>query len=275
MAISKIDDIAAATAQFREVAAINKANVGTVGANEARSLWRATGNPPQAAVPTAAAILSNATLGAMRRTNPTGGRDGYLVGGVIATSLAGVGVDIFDRLAEMGGLNATTVGAQTVNVDVSVGTSNMALRRGAADYADVRWFVEIYTAIGVTAQTLTVTYTRADGTSGLTTTVSIGGAAPASNPGLLIPIVPANGDRIRSIQSVSLAVSTGTAGNFGITAARFITGIGGGAAGGTIPYDWQDVRLPKIEDSACLFLVQNTNTTSTGVVAGNLDFAQW
>jgi hypothetical protein len=230
----------------------------------------------QGVAPTTAAIPTDATTGAMGPLPvPTTGKTLH-VGAVHCgfTSNDVGSVAMHDRLGHMGGLNGTTVGDQTVNLDISVATSNLANRRGASDYSDVQWWVEMYTnGVGATPQVLTVTYTSGAGTPGQTTTVTIGGTGFRTQS-RMIQIIPANGDTISIVEKVALAGSTGTAGNFGITATRFIcyltqqqSAIGNYLFTRTMMH-WSSTGLERIHDSACLMQVHqpsNNSSSSTGI----------
>lgn len=254
---------------------INKATVANQLAGGWTSLWRATGVPAQAAIPGAAAVCDKTLTGALANFTNGGGSDvNYLAHVWLALATAGQAVGFFDRLAHMGGLSGATTGAQTVNVDVSGATSNLASRcnqgSGAQYYNDVMWFAEIYTDIGTTGQTCTVTYTNAAGTSGQTLTFTLGGASPANRAGRMFPLIPANGGFIKSIQTVSISTTTGTAGSWGITAMKQLTVCAGTPLANMVQsYDWAALGLPMIPNDACVMMALPSNiTTSSGTVIG-------
>ena len=248
---------------------INKATLPTQIAGGFSSLFRATGVPPQGSVPGAAAICDKSTLGGMGFNNPAGGLSSYIGWAKMSASNANTEVSFMDRLAHMGGLSGTVITAQTANVAVT--DASLTTRKGASDYSDVRWFLEWYTATGSTAVTATISYTDQNDVAGKTTTVSI----PASTAaGRLLPILPLAGDWIKSIQSVTLSATTGTAGSFGVTAMRFVTALCCLAALGSVREDWAGLGFPKVEDNACLTLMVLCGTTSTGAIVGNAKLIQ-
>ena len=158
-----------------------------------------------------------------------------------------------DRLGHMGGLSGTVTSAQTVSGTL---TTPSGTGRCASNGSDVLWFLEWYTATGSTGVTATITYTNQSGTSGKTTTVSI----PASTSSdTLIPInVLASGDTsIQSIQSVTLSGSTGTAGNFGVTALKVITTLDArwiNVISYNQLFDHYQLGMPNIATGCCPFL---------------------
>lgn len=249
---------------------VNKATIANQLAGGFSSLWRATGTPTQPAIPGAAATPQASDTGSLVNfADAAGGASWYLARLNLARTTAGDSIIIGDRVGHMGGLSGVTTGAQTVNVDVSGSSNNLANRVNQTTYEDVEWYAEIYTDIGTTGQTCTVTYTNAAGTGGQTTTFTLGGASPANRAGRLFPIIPANGDRIRSIQSVSIATTTGTAGSWGITAIKRYTNECYPVALRSDISPWDRLGLPPIPNKAHLMLYANTITTSTGVANGD------
>lgn len=273
MAITTVDGIINGLGNSAQQLLINKATIANQLAGGFTSLWRATGTPGQGAIPTTAAVITNPLTGAFSFTNPTGGPKSYIARSFFVCGNSGTDIQIHDRLAHMGGLLGNNTGAQTVGVDVSGSGSNMDLRRGAADYSDVQWWLEIYTDIGTTGVTATVTYTNTDGTTGRTTTLTIGGTSPANRAGRFFPIQGSGGEFIQSIQTIQHA-TTGTAGNYGITATKIITTVSCPLLNYGVVYDWAQLGFPVVADSACLFLVVLAGTTSSGTVVGTAKLIQ-
>lgn len=266
MALATHNDLVTALAQRRQDLRYVKASIANMAAGNLCSLWRATGYPAQPSAPGAAATCDDSTSGAQSFVNPGGGRTMYL-GQAEANATIAESIRVFDRVVHMGGLSGTSVASQSV--------STPALpSRAQSNGSDVRWFVECYTDLGATPATLTVTYTDQGGTSGNTTTVSI----PATlRAGTLLEIFPSGGDTsIRSIESVQLSGSTGTAGNFGITGAREKIGarLSSLVAGIAASKSGYDMGLPIVANDECLWLVVNCTTTSTGVVDVSLSLCE-
>lgn len=117
-----------------------------------------------------------------------------------------------DRLVHSAGLSGTSTSRQTT------GLPTAALPRHTSGDG-VFAYLTAWSAIGSTATTATVEYTNEDGDA-KTTTVVIGGSGERE-AGALLPIPLAAGDRgVRSVEAVTLAATTGTAGNFGIVLAK-------------------------------------------------------
>ena len=164
--LSNFDGLLAALANKQQAQYLNKASIANMTAGFPASLWRATGSPAQGAIPGAAAQCTKVLTGAVTYNNPTSPDLLYMAKATIAAQNVGTQVNVFDRIAHMGGLVGNVTTAQTVNLAP-------ATTRGA--YADMQWYIEIYTDIGTTATTITITYTDVNDVSGKTITgIAIG-----------------------------------------------------------------------------------------------------
>lgn len=249
---------------------IDKASIASQTANSYVSLWRATGQPGQGAIPGAAANCNHLTTGGMGFAQQTAPRTSYGAYLEAAISNSVATLEIHDRLRHMGGLSGTVTAAQAypVNLD-GVTADNMVERIGDANFSDVQWWLEWYTATGSTAVTATVNVTYNDGTTG---SLSVGLAAtrPASHMIPLNGYIPAAGAGkfIRAVTSVQLSATTGTAGSFGVTATRLRMTLSCPTPNLKCVADWAALGLPEIKNSACLFPIVYTTTTSSGTVRG-------
>jgi len=115
MAIDTLDKLVAGLSA-RQTLMIYKGSISTQLAGGFTSLWRATGNPGQGAIPGAAATCTKSLTGSWNFTNPSSGNS-YLAG-LNIVGAASHNLIIYDRLAHMGGLNGTTTTAQTVNLSI-------------------------------------------------------------------------------------------------------------------------------------------------------------
>lgn len=247
---------------------IDKPSIASQAAGSYVSLWRATGQPGQGAVPGAAAACTNALTGAIGFTQQTAPATSYGAYLEAATGNAAMTIELHDRLAHMGGLSGTVTTAQTVGIDFSSLTSNnLPNRIGDSNYSDIQWWLEWYTATGSTAVTATVNVTYNDGTTG-SLSASLAATRPASFMLPLNGLIPsaAAGKFIRGITSVQLSATSGTAGSFGVTATRPRMTIGCPIANFKFVADWAALGLPEIYNSSCLFPIVLTSTTSSGTV---------
>jgi hypothetical protein len=177
------------------------------------STWLEPGSPGPGSAPGAAAIPTNATAGAVRMTNPGGGRQRWFryfaAGGHGAARLL-----FYDRLLHSSGLSGTSTSAQAVGTSVT--------RYTGADSFGTLMFAEIYTQIGNTPTTLSVTYKDSTGTNRTSPSVVFGGPN-ARNVGAMvqIPFSTTTGhNSVTQVVDATLAASTGTAGDWGITILR-------------------------------------------------------
>lgn len=248
----------------------DKASIATQVIGQYCSLWRGTGVPAQGAIPAAAAYCTKALTGAIGFDNQTAPATSYLAYHTLLCSTANTNLEIHDRLAHMGGLNGTLTTAQTVSLDLSTinaGGPVPAARLGDANYSDVMWFLEWYTATGATASNATVNVTYDDGTTGNLATIAVGGTAiAASQMRQLVPAV--NGKFIRGVNSVTLSASTTVAGSFGVTATRQRASMSAPIANKVEQFDWAQLGFPEIPNDACLMGILLSTATATGTIKG-------
>ena len=248
----------------------DKASLSTQVVGQYCSLWRATGIPAQGSIPSTAAYCTKALTGAIGFDNQTSPATSYLAYHTLLNATANTNMEIHDRLAHMGGLVGNVTTAQNVNIDLSTinaGSSVPSARLGDANYSDVQWFLEWYTATGATASNATVNVTYDDGTSGNLATIAIGGTAIAASQCRSL-ISASNGKFIRAVNTVTLSASTGTAGSFGVTATRQRASMSNPIASKIEVFDWAVLGFPEIPNDSCLFGMLMSTATSTGTIKG-------
>lgn len=249
---------------------IDKASIANASAGNFFSLWRATGQPGQGAIPTTAARCDNTLTGCINFTQQTAPATSYLTVLDALCTNAGTTLEIHDRLMHMGGLSGTSIVLQTVNLDLhaNIASDNLAARLGDANYSDVQWWMEWYGDTGATASNATINVTFNDGTSANLAAVAVGGTVRASRMIPLNGLIQAadSGKFIRDINDVTLSASTTTAGNFGFTCTRYRAQLYLPLANARFGADWAGLGLPVIPNESCLFPVQIANATATGVV---------
>jgi hypothetical protein len=273
MTIETLDQLVGALANNSSQLVIDKASIANAAAGQLFSLWRATGQPGQGAIPTAAAVPNNATAGAINFTQQTAPATSYLAALALVMSNGSTGIEIHDRIAHFGGLSLNVTTPQTITgLDLAPGALNPpAARLGAADYSDGQWFLEVYADGGATASNATTAVTYGDGTTGNLNVIPVGGTLRAGRLIPLTPFIPTadQGKRIRAPNTATLSALTGTAGNFGFTYLRQRSVIEALVANKPEIADWQRLFLPEIANGACLQMVCNCSTTSTGTVRGS------
>lgn len=274
MTITTRDELIDALGNSSSRFVLDKASLASTAAGQLFSMWTATGTPSAGAAPgTTAIVPTNATTGAIGFANQTAPATSYLAWMWAAFSNTTSSIEVHDRLACVSGASGTVTTAQTTGCAIDLTTTDPgADRRGASDYSDVTWWIEIYTALGATGVNATVNVTYDDGSTGNLAAIALG-ATPRQ--GRLYPLVSASAGRfIRGVNSVTLSATTGTAGNFGITATRQRTTIASPIANFPAVADWAQLGLPQIPNDSCLSLVMLCSTTSTGTVRGQGKIAQ-
>ena len=269
MAISTRDQLINAMGNNSSRIIIDKASLANQVAGRYSSMWRATGQPGQGAIPTSAAIPTSGTLGAMGFANQTDPTTSYLSYLFAVSSNSAMTLEIHDRIAHMGGLvlNVTTEQSPDINLDT---LAPDAARVGAANYSDLQWWLEVYADGGATGSNATINVTYDDDSTGNLNVQAVGGTIRAGHMFALTPLIPTakQGLYIKAINTVTLSASTGTAGNFGFTATRPRTMLPLYIANKGESADWAQLGLPQIANYSCLFSVILSSTTSTGTLRG-------
>jgi len=269
MAITTRDMLIDGLANNSDRIVIDKASLANAVAGQFFSLWNATGVPGTGTIPTTAVVPTSATTGALGFANKTLPVTSYISWLATQAGNNATNLEIHDRLACMGGLSGTVITGQGA-LDLTT-TVPSAARIGDANYSDVQWWLEVYTAMGSTGVNATVNVTYNDASTGNLTAFALG-ATPRA--GRLYPLVSASaGKFIRGVNSVTLSATTGTAGNFGITATRPRTSVSMPLANKTETYDWAQLGFPAVPNDSCLMMLMLCSTTTTGTVRGQVKIA--
>jgi hypothetical protein len=213
------------------------------------SLWQYGGSQGPGAAPGGSVRNpTNNTNGALKFTSPGGGRTLWSVSRGF-TALAAGTYQLHDRLLDISGLSATVTTAQTVGGTLTRNTNG--------DGNEI--LVEIFTQIGATPTTITASYTNQAGTAGRITEAVTFGGTNAREAQRIIKLPLQAGDKgVRSVQSVTVLATTGTAGDFGLVVSRPLCSLNVGASGrGDV-----DSRIIQIDDAACLWWVVMAGTST-------------
>lgn len=171
---------------------------------------------------------------------------------------------VYDRLVHTSGLSGTVLSAQSVN--------SAALPSRATGGANVEAWIEVYTGLGSTARTMTVSYTSQAGTAGRTGGVAL---AASMKAGEMRPIALQGGDTgVRSVESLTLSGTTGTAGDFGVTLLRRLANVAVLGTYGVAQADAFDLGLPSIDANACLAFMCDFDSFAVRPLCGLLTFAR-
>jgi hypothetical protein len=259
MAIMNMDGLVNAIAG-RPIIPIQKASATAKAAGSFHSLWTVAGFPAAgtAAGSVNGVIPTKATVGALNYADAGAGETLYL--GQLSLQGATVGtLLVYDRLWHNSAFSGIVTTAQTFTMP--------SLTRHV-DGVGVECFAEWYTATGSTAVTATLSYTNTLDVAGRTGTASFI-ASPVA--GQMIPFQLAAGDLgIKSIQSVTLSATTGTAGNFGLTLMKRKASIPITTANIGYGLDAIALGMPWFETNACIAFMVQASTTNTGYMNGTM-----
>lgn len=270
MTITSLDQLLSALGNNSSRIIIDKASLANQVAGRYSSLWRATGQPAQGAIPTTAAVCNSALTGAMGFLNQTSPVTSYMAYLFSTSSNSAMTLEVHDRIAHMGGLLLNTTTPQTVTGMDLLTLAPSADRIGSPDYSDLQWWLEVYTDGGATASNATINVTYDDGSTGNLNVQAVGGTIRVGHMFALTPLIPtgSQGKYIRGINSVTLSASTTVAGNFGFTCTRPRTTAPLSIANKAEVFDWAALGLPEIPNDSCLSLVMLPSTTTTGTLRG-------
>lgn len=282
MTITGMDALVSAMGNNSSRIILNKASLSNIALGGYYSLWRATGQPGQGAIPTTAAVCTNTLIGSYGFTQQTPPATSYLGQLEAISAFASVTVDVQDRLFHLangviasvpGPLSGNTTSLQTIpNADLInyLTVENLQNRIGDPNYSDIQWWMEWYADTGGTASNATVTVVYNDGSTGALTAFAVGGTVRATRLLPLNPYIPASasGKFIRGIISVQLSAATGTAGSFGFTATRYRGGVYCPTTNGRFISTWADVGMPEIYNSSCLFSAFIGGGATSGIITG-------
>ncbi len=272
MVISTNDQMMAALWNNSSRLVIDKASIANATAGAPMSLWRATGQPAQGAIPVAAAICTKALLGCFGFDDQVAPATTYLGVMELLSSNNATSIEFHDRIAHMGGLSLVLTTAQPVTLALDASGLNVpAARIGDANYSDIQWWLEVYADGGATASNATINVTYNDGTSGNLNLVAVGGTLRASRMIALNSLVPvgATPKFIRAINNVTLSASTATAGNFGFAATRRRGGMALPLANFAAEKDYIGFSSGQNVNETCLFMICVPSTTTTGTLRGS------
>lgn len=248
----------------------------TGGGSQWVSTW--THSPNAGAVPTTGATCDRTTTGALGQFNAATELRMLLSELSSMNTAQGVATQttlmIADRLCHMGGLDSTLLTAQTVN------TPTVPRYTPATDRLMMGY--ETYGLAGTTAQTFTVSYTNQSGTAGQTSQpVLIGGTSVLNQPSNFMSISLAAGDAgVSSVQTATMAASTGTAGNFGITIYKPLLMVPMISFLEEMqrfdPIQRLGAMLPLVQPGACLWMLVRSNGANTNNIniQANLKFIE-
>lgn len=238
------------------------------GAGTWHSLWRAAGLPGAGANPPAFSagsgyVPNRQTAGAWPYPLPGAGETRVAKASAMATA-AGTLI-IYDRLWACSGFGTVVTTAQSITTPGDVGRVNV--------FDGVELWGEVYSAPGATGATWTVSYTDQDNNAGRSATYTH--PANAESVGQMFPFMLQGSDRgVRSVQTFTASVSSGTAGDIGLTLMRRLVEIPLPSVNVGAVLDVLACGFPRVLDGACLALMVQCTGASTGIIMGSVNLSQ-
>lgn len=246
------------------------------GAGTWLSLWKVAGQPAAGANPPlfsagSGYVPTKDTAGAIPFPNPVSPAISVL--SLMDFEFAAAGkLQLCDRIWACSGFltNDTTVRSVTTPSILPTG-------RDPLNGADVIPLLEVYSAPGATGATWTMTGVDALGNTGRTWVYAHPGNAETVNQMMaLLPggASPAAVIGCRQVTSFQCSVSSGTAGDVGVTLVRKLGSVVARAANDTAFKDHNQLGLRRVFDDACIMGRVLASGTSTGLIQGELLLAQ-
>ena len=240
---------------------LNKGNTAAVG-GRLHSLWTVT--LLAGVAPTVPVVPTNLTVGALPFANS--GAVQRIARAETANTIGNM-IIICDRLSHQAGLNATVITPQTTNLPTAPLTRY-------TDGVGVMAALEIYTAVGTTATTVTINYTNSAGVAGRVSQLTDFGATNFREALRFILLPLADGDvGVKSVESVTVTAATDTAGNFGVTLFKPLIVFPVPIIAYLLTYDsilGMCGNMPQVLNNACLFAVVNTVSAATGGIIATI-----
>jgi hypothetical protein len=266
---NEFDSLVAAIVAGSPPRKVFKASQTGEGAGTWHSLWKAAtipaaGSNPPAFTAGSGYVPTDATTGAYPFTNAVGPAQKRLLQMVLTGAVTGTAY-LCDRLWACSALLTNTTSAQNITTP---GTIPSRDANGAALGDGVELWGEVYAAPGATGATWTVSYTNEAGTAGRSATYTH--PANAESVGQMFPFTLQSGDTgVRAVASFTCSVSSGTAGDIGLTLVRRLAEAPMSIINITNVFDFASLGMPRIWDDSCLFWMLRCTSTTTGLVDGS------
>ena len=232
----------------------------------AQSLWMHDGIPGPGAAPGGTwRNPTRATDGALRMTNPSAGRQRWLRS-MFGSAWSSMRILLCDRLGDISGFSATSTAVNTINGSVTRYT-------GTASEGTII-VAEVYSAVGATVTTVSCNYLDSTGTSRASGTASFGGANCrfAGNPCIIPYNTTTGANGVTQIVDATIAATTGTVGNWGITLMRPLIEIDCGSvdiSGFGSSARWMATEDVELLTDACLSILAIPTGSTLNFVRGS------
>lgn len=228
---------------------------------------------PAPATPTTSVALDRDSAHSIAPIPTVGsGRLSVLGGRFASTGINGSIVILADIMNVSGGLSGAVTTAQTTNLPTAALTRN-------TNGVGVMAGLIIYTQLGGTATTFSVSYTNQSNVSGQISPLNQIGGAGFREVNSIIPIPLLAGDTgVRSIESVTLTATTGVANNFGVVLFKpismmFLDGFDNATHIDAVSTGRFSGQLAEVTPNSCLSLILGCPDTGQQLV-GTINLAE-
>lgn len=213
------------------------------------------------------ALLSKASTGFYNFADPDTGESVYLERGryTLSSTSSSASNNWMDAIWACRSLNGTLTTVQNI-------TGFPAYTRTDSNGVGLMMFLYAYLAAGATATNATITYTNTAGTGGRTSVVVVPTNGLSVTGHCFVAPLQAGDLGVKSVQSVQLSASTGTAGSVGVLLARpvgFEGCAGPQASGDGVDDDWMHTGLGLLDDDAALIPI----ALGSAIMNGTLELA--
>lgn len=237
----------------------------TTAAGRLTDLAGASGFPGAITTPTTATSVDRTLSGALGQLNSSSVQR---LAQMELSYANGSAFLVYDRLLHLGGLDGTVTTAQP---SPSAAASLTRYTNGLGNML----LAEVFTQVGATGTTITASYTNEGGTSGRTTQATDFGATGFREAARAMILPLQQGDTgVRNVSNCTLAGTTGTAGNFGLTIIHPLLLVP--ALNGTHFQQLYDAILnvggsmPEIVSDACICFAIWNSPAATGLLNGTI-----
>ncbi len=213
------------------------------------------------------ALLSKASTGFYNFADPDTGESVYLERGryTLSSTSASSSHRWMDAIWACRSLDGTLTTVQNI-------TGFPAYTRTDSNGVGLMMFLYAYAAAGATATNATITYTNTAGTGGRTSVATVPSSGLSVLGACFVAPLQAGDLGVKSVESVQLSASTGTAGSVGVLLARpvgFEGCAGPEASGDGVDDDWMHTGLGLLDDDAALIPI----VYGTAATYGTLELA--
>ena len=276
MSITTVDQLAKAMRTSQPVLYSKASRGGSNSFNVGTSFWAQSGFPVAGGLPASTSTCNHLTSGALPFVQQQSPRKTYVAAmtGSVNAANDHFTTELHDRLIVTGSITGDLDTLQSLGGDLDsfLATDNIDARKGNSNYSEVMWTYESTAIHGATPATATIEVTYNDGSIGNLNSFTANGLDAAYMLALASLIPDADqGKYIRGVNSIIYSAVVG--GSARIVASRYRASVTGEFFFQKARTNlWDNVALPEIHNSSCLYFRGVYNGTTTGDIRGTIHF---